>query len=241
MHRFTISLLLALAAVSGAHAADIGLTPIALHLDRQRDRTLVKVENQGSEPVTMQADAIVWSRHDVDGESVPTDALVVSPPVFEIAPGQTQIVRVGLRQTAELTQEATYRMVLREIPRPGDATGTVSGSVQVLVAMRVPVYVAPHQPRRAARWQARSDGQGNVIAEVTNDGNVHLTLASMHLRDSSSRSVAQRSAPAMVWPGESQRFALRPSAGVRLSDGTLVLDVMTDRGLQRVAVDPNPH
>ncbi len=241
MCRSAICLLLALAFAPGSHAAEIGLTPIALHLNRDNDRTLVKVQNHGTEPVTMQADAIDWSRHDKDGVSVSTDALVVSPPVFMVAPGQTQVVRVGLRRAAALTQEATYRMVLREIPQPADASGTFSGSVQVLVALRVPVYVAPQQPRRESRWQARSDGQGNVIAEVTNSGNVHLTLGSLRLRDASSRPLAEQSTPAMVWPGESQRFALRPSDASRAPDGSMVLEVLTDRGLQRVAVDPQPH
>ena len=157
MHRFALPLLLALAFAADLQAAEIGLTPIALHLDRTHDRTLVKVENHGTEPVTMQADAIDWSRQGPDDESISTDALVVSPPIFMVAPGQTQIVRVGLRRATSLTQEATYRMVLREIPRPVEAGGTISGSVQVLVALRVPVYVAPQQPRRDARWQARSD------------------------------------------------------------------------------------
>lgn len=241
MHRSALALLLALAFTADLQAAEIGLTPIALHLDQNRDRTLVRVENHGSEPVTMQADAIEWSRQDIDGESVPTDALMVSPPIFMVGPGQTQIVRVGLRRATALTQEATYRMVLREIPRPAEAGGTVSGSVQVLVALRVPVYVAPQQPRREARWQVRTDGQGNVTAEVTNHGNVHLTLASLHLRDAGSHSLAEQSAPTMVWPGESRRFALRPNAGSRPSGGAMVLDVLTDRGLQRVAVDPEPH
>ena len=241
MRRFVIPLLLALAFAAHLQAAEIGLTPIALHLDRDHDRTLVRVENHGSEPVTMQADAIDWSRQDTGDEGVSTDALMVSPPIFMLRPGQTQIVRVGLRRATALTQEATYRLVLREIPRPVEAAGTFSGNVQVLVALRVPVYVAPQQPRREARWQVRSDAHGNVTAEVTNDGNVHLTLASLHLRDARSRSLAEQSVPAMVWPGESRRFALRSSEGPRPSDGSMVLDVLTDRGLQRVAVDLQPH
>lgn len=151
MRRFVIPLLLALAFAADLQAAEIGLTPIALHLDRKHDRTLVRVENHGSEPVTMQADAIDWSRQDADGDGVSTDALMVSPPIFMLRPGQTQIVRVGLRRATALTQEATYRLVLREIPRPAEAGGTLSGSVQVLVTLRVPVYVAPQQPRREAR------------------------------------------------------------------------------------------
>jgi fimbrial chaperone protein len=242
MHRFAIPLLLALAGSASLQAAEIGLTPIALHLDRDHDRTLVRVENRGSEPVTMQADAINWSRQATNGEEASTDALMVSPPIFRIGPGQTQIVRVGLRRTTTLAQEATYRMVLREIPRPADAGDTVSGSVQVLVALRVPVYVAPQQPRREARWRVRSDAQGQVTAEVTNDGNVHLLLASLHLHDGSSRTLATHAGPAMVWPGESQRFALRPSDGSRSSpDGAMVLEVLTDRGLQRVAVESQPN
>ena len=61
------------------------------------------------------------------------------------------------------------------------------------------------------------------------------------MRDGSARALAEQSVPAMVWPGESRRFALRPIDGSGPSDGAMVLDVLTDRGLQRVAVDPQPH
>lgn len=51
-----LALLLSLPSV----AADLGIMPVAVHLDQQRDRATVQVVNQGAEPVILQAETIAW-------------------------------------------------------------------------------------------------------------------------------------------------------------------------------------
>ena len=164
-------------------AADVTLTPVNVRLDRANDRATVQVYNNGQEPVLMQAEAIVWQRVqglDIDG---PTTDLIVNPPVFTVQPGQTQVLRLGLRRSTELAQEATYRIVLREVPlpRPSDALN-VAGSVRVLVALRVPVYVQPAQVRRSEQWKVSRAANGDLMAEVANTGNVHLKVGDLRLQ-----------------------------------------------------------
>jgi fimbrial chaperone protein len=230
---------LALLAVSSlVHGADLSLMPVSVHLDRQRDRATVQVLNNGSAPVTLQADAIAWARADGVDSDGPTDALIVSPPLFTVPPGQTQIVRVGLRRAATSPAEGTYRMVLREVPPPrDDADQRVSGQVRVLVALRVPVYVAPVVVRRDERWLARRDAQGNVVAQVTNAGNVHLKVGSLRLRegDADQPVLAEQPVGTVLFPGEARSFQLRPRTP--LAGTPLTLEVMTDRGMEHVALD----
>lgn len=225
-------------ATGQAHAADLGVMPVAVQLDRTRDRATVQVVNNGDQPVVLQAEAIAWKREagvDSDG---PTADLIVNPPVFTVKPGQTQIVRLGLRRSADGEKETTYRMVLREVPVPlPPEQQTVSGAVRVLVALRVPVYVAPVAVNRDERWQARVDRDGNVVASVTNAGNVHYKVASIrvhpgHVKDGAGTTpAAERAFGAVLFPGEAQSFQLRPKAPLLASAGTpMTLEVMTDRG-----------
>jgi fimbrial chaperone protein len=237
--------LLALLAATAARAADIGIMPTAVQLDRTHDRATVQVMNHGTKPVLLQAEAIAWKRQAGEDQDGPTSDLLVNPPVFTVQPGQTQIVRVGLRRNAEADREATYRMVLREVPLPAEPGETgVSGAVRVLVALRVPVYVAPVAVQRDERWVAHRDQDGNVIARLTNAGNVHARVAAIRLHDGPEAQVG-RSAPmaekavgAVIFPGEARSFHLPARApapaGARMP---MTLEVLTDRGPRYVPLE----
>ena len=239
----TAALLLASAATP-LWAADIGLMPVAVQLDRMHDRATVQVMNHGSEPVVLQADAIAWKRDGGVDSDGPTSDLIVNPPVFTVQPGQVQIVRLGLRRSADGQSESTYRMVLREVPSPqaGDPTG-ITGNVRVLMALRVPVYVAPNTVKRDERWRAHRDDQGNIVASVVNAGNVHYKVGAIRLRDGDGTSpqapVAEKTLGTVLFPGEGQSFQLKGSATTAMpaAGRPMTLEVLTDRGLQHVALE----
>ncbi|MFG6429201.1 molecular chaperone [Roseateles sp. LYH14W] len=218
-----------------AKAADVTLMPVTVKLDRMNDRATVQVVNNGQEPVLMQAEAIAWNRVGGLDIDAPTTDLIVNPPVFTVQPGQTQVLRLGLRRSQALAQEATYRIVLREVPLPraSDALN-VAGSVRVLVALRVPVYVAPTQVRRGEQWQVNRAANGEVLAQVVNTGNVHLKVAELRLAGEGGEALAllaQKGSTSVIFPGEQRVFRLPAVA-----QATQVL-VRTDEGLQAVALN----
>lgn len=227
-----LALLLSLPSV----AADLGIMPVAVHLDHQRDRATVQVVNQGAEPVILQAETIAWQRLEGVDHDAATGDLIVNPPLFTLQPGQTQIVRLGLRRPIEARHEATYRLVLREVPAPQDSQQGVGGKLRMLVALRVPVYVAPAVVTRDERWQARRDSEGNLVAQVTNAGNVHLKLGMLRLHEGAATPFPLAESPvgALLFPGEVHSVRLRPRAP--LSGAPLTLEVLTDRGPQHVAL-----
>lgn len=218
-----------------AKAADVTLMPVNVRLDRANDRATVQVVNNGQEPVLMQAEAIAWNRVGGLDIDAPTTDLIVNPPVFTIQPGQTQVLRLGLRRNQELAQEGTYRIVLKEVPlpRPSDVLN-VAGSVRVLVALRVPVYVAPAQVKRSEQWKVSRAANGEVLAEVANTGNVHLKVSELRLQGENGQAlamVAQKGSHSVIFPGEQRTFRLPAHA-----EATQVT-VQTEQGPQTVALN----
>ncbi len=216
-------------------AADVTLMPVTVKLDRANDRATVQVMNNGQEPVLMQAEAIAWNRVGGIDVDAPTGDLIVNPPVFTVQPGQTQVLRLGLRRTPQLDQEATYRIVLREVPmpRPSDVLN-VAGSVRVLVALRVPVYVAPAQVRRGEQWQVSRAANGELLAQVSNTGNVHLKVGELRLQGEGGTALAsltQKGGQSVIFPGEQRSFRLPAH------DKATQVMVQTDQGLQTVALN----
>lgn len=217
-----------------ARAADVSIMPVNVRLDRQNDRATVQVQNNGTESVTMQAEGISWTRQNGQDVDAPTSELLVNPPIFTLQPGQVQILRVGLRRVPDLQLEATYRMVLREVPVPRASDGNqVTGAVRVLVALRVPVYVAPTRVQRAEAWQVQRAGNGETVATVTNNGNVHLKVSELRLAGASgdNKVLAVQGAQSVIFPGEQRTFRLQTPASPPST-----LQVVTDQGVQNVAM-----
>jgi len=219
-----------------SHASDVSLMPVTVKLDRMNDRATVQVMNNGAEPVIMQAEAIAWNRVGGVDQDGPTNEIIVNPPVFTIKPGQTQIVRLGLRRNQELAQEGTYRMVLREVPGLNlSNVGNVGGSVRVLMALRVPIYVAPSKVVRDERWRLSQDAKGQMVASVSNTGNVHLKVGELRMQGPKGETLvlaSQQGPAAVIFPGEERSFPLRVAA---TPGQTPLLHAVTDLGLQQVA------
>jgi fimbrial chaperone protein len=240
MQKFSVAMLLALLALlacaGGVSAAEIAVTPVAVHLDKSSDRATVSVINSGSEPVIMQVEAVEWKSGAAAELNTPTGDMVINPSVFTVAPGQAQLVRVGLRRAAQSESEGTYRIVLREVPaapRPGELR--VSGQVRVLMALRVPIYVAPANVVRESRWHATQAHDGSITASLRNEGNVHVRVGKIQLRshEGSPAVSAEHAAAGVVLAGDSRNFKIR---GATPDARPMMIDVITDEGTQTVPV-----
>jgi fimbrial chaperone protein len=244
--RQALATLFGLMAATSALAADIGIMPTTIQFDAATRRATVQVVNNGKDAVIMQAETIGWKRVGGVDQDTPTGDLIVNPPVFTVQPGHTQIVRLGVRRTAEVDTESTYRMVLREIP-PIEVAGvaSVSGNVRVLVALRVPVYLSPTHVVRNEQWKLDRDREGNVVAQVSNDGNVHMKVARLRLHEgsggaeSSSKPTAEQNLGTVLFPGERRSFVLQDAKDAKATrtGAAMTLEVLTDQGRQYVALD----
>jgi fimbrial chaperone protein len=238
MHKFSVAMLLALSVFAGGvSASEIAVTPVAVHLDKTSDRATVSVINSGTEPVIMQVEAVEWKSGAPAEQDTPTRDMVINPSVFTVAPGQAQLVRVGLRRAAQAESEGTYRIVLREVPaapRPGEMR--ISGQVRVLMALRVPIYVAPANVVRESYWQATQAHDGSITASLRNEGNVHVRVGKIQLRSSHEGSPAvpaEHAAAGVVLAGDSRNFKVR---GATPDARPMMIDVITDEGTQTVPV-----
>lgn len=217
-------------------AANLGITPVAIHMGGAVNRTTVNVVNYGTEAVTMQVETIAWTRVngvDQDGE---TSDIMVNPAVFTVEPGESQIVRVGLRRPSDKPDEVTYRLVLREVPVV--RTETAGTNVRVLMAMRLPIYVAPAKIIRDEKWTVRADKKGNVIVKLQNSGNVHYKIGGVKVRLHEAKGgepVASTTEGGVVFPGEARSFTMRSAQ--TLASQAITLEVFTDRGPQYVSTE----
>jgi fimbrial chaperone protein len=188
-------------------------------LSAARPVTLVTLRNEGSEPSVVQLEVASWGQTAADDVYEPTTDLLATPPIFTVPPGQSQVIRVGLRRAPDSRRELDYRLFLQEVPPPAPA-----GFQGMRVALRisVPVFVAP--PAKAKpepKWRTVSNSNGSVTVSLENNGTEHVKIANLELttQDGASASAVQQVAT-YVLPGQTRQWHVQPlvplSAGSRI-------------------------
>jgi len=176
------ALLVILAAwTPAALAGEFTIVPLRVALDRGKRAAEVVVRNDDKAPLRMQLLAMSWHQ-DADGKDryEPSDGLIYFPRALEIPPGESRLVRVGVR-AAPVTREETYRLFIEQLPPPAQDPSPKGATVRVLLRVGVPVFVAPAQPEHKAEVTRLELDGGRVRWTVANGGNVHFAADRVEL------------------------------------------------------------
>lgn len=162
-------------------ASEFSILPLRLYLDRSSRASEVTIRNDDKSPLRVQAHAMSW-RQDSEGKDVyeAVDGLIYFPRAFEIPPGESRIIRVGVR-AAPVTHEQTFRLFLEQLPPPAAEAAPAGASVRILLRIGVPVFVAPAQLERRAAISGPEIRERQVRWSVINDGNVHFAADRVEL------------------------------------------------------------
>lgn len=199
------ALLLALVGAQGrALAGSVQVDPISIELTHDRSSTALSVRNRDSQPVSMRVRAYRWSQRNGEDVYQDSDDLIISPPIFTIAPDHRQLIRIGPRTASA---GSAYRIVLEEIPAPArQGTG-----IHVALRINLPFYILPEGGGRAAlSWSGWRDRNGEVFIEARNDGTRHSQVTALAAVDAAGAETVLSSRIAVVLPGGSRRWDAGP-------------------------------
>jgi len=164
--------LCALAPQVQAQALDI--IPIAQALDASQRTASFTLTNRGDHDTQVQVRSFQWTQANNADVLDKTQALLVSPPFARIAPGQSQTVRILLRQAPGPAEQA-YRVVFDQLPDVDPS------KVALAFRLTVPVFASAAARAKAdVQWHTvEQDGQWYLVAH--NQGQVHARLANLTL------------------------------------------------------------
>lgn len=213
---------LALLMVVGlAQAANLSVNPVKLTLDSGRSIASLTLNNRGDEPVVMQAAVKAWSVSEGDDVYADTEALIVTPPVFTVPGGQSQVVRVGLRHPGDSEVEQAFRVFLEQAPAtPGGADSGDAGesqqprSVQVLLRIGIPVFIPPKgEPNEQVVWRAEVLDNGKLRITGINKGNTHVAVNRLALLNADGNPAQEAERLTYLLPGTTRYWTLdKPAA-----------------------------
>lgn len=206
-----IAAIAAFASSSFAHAQSaIVLWPTDPRIAATEQATALWLENHGKEPVTLQIRAHDWAQAGGVNQETATQAVVSSPPIATIEPGQRQLVRV-IRRGSALAGEKAYRLLIDELPKPAPtAEGGVAARLSVQMRYSLPLFTygdaadsLKPQLRSAVRFV-----DGKRWIEISNSGSRHARLTDLRIGSGSAIRTVQAGLVGYVLPGATMRWPL---------------------------------
>lgn len=220
--------LLVLLAPFGARAASFQVNPIRLTLSAQHSTDVLNVTNSSNTPTVVQLQIVAWSQKDGKDVYTPSRALLATPPIFTVAPGGRQVVRVGLRARPDAKQEACYRVFLAEVP-PAPKPGFQG--VQIALRLGVPVFVEP--PMASApvlQWHARRLSGKQLEISAANTGNAHVEILKLTLSTTGRHQPLARESGGYILPGTRHTWTVKLAAPLN-ANAPLKITADTDWGI----------
>jgi fimbrial chaperone protein len=182
-----------------AHAGSFTVNPVTIDLPADRKAASLSVKNSGAAPVSIRVRTLAWTQAEGLDVRTPTSNVIASPPIFTIAPGKTQIVRIGLKSPAG---PRAYRVVLEEIPRDKP----LEKGIQVNLRLDLPLYLQPRGGGKAdVSWRAWRDPAGQIIVEGSNKGSSHLQVTELSTEQGGKKHLLSQQM-GVVLPGSARRW-----------------------------------
>lgn len=214
------------------YAGSFSVTPVRIYMSPRDRAVAVTLVNEGNTPVALQADINLWTQKtDGTDELVPTEDLVLAPPIIKLAPQARQVVRLALLKPADATRQSTYRLIVREVP---EVIAPQSSNLQVPIALALsmPVFITPPIAKRdvscalapiASSTQAATSQEGTV--SCANTGSAYAQVREMTIK-SGDVTLASFEGGTYILPGARKSMTLKPQ-GTR-TQGAAILTVTYD-------------
>lgn len=204
----------ALALAAPAWTASFSISPVRVELSPQEATAAITVTNTGEEAVSIQLRALSWRQEANEDKLEPTRDLVATPPVFTVPPGESQIVRVGLRRPPQADRQVPFRAIFEEIPGPAPPQG--GPALRITLRISIPVFYAPKEGLKAAlTWRLERQAGGQPILAVKNSGGASALIGDLaFLRPGTVAALAEQKNFAYVLPGAERRFPVGLPSGL---------------------------
>lgn len=222
-----------------ALAAGLQVTPISLQLQASQHAAGLWLSNTGDAVLHAQVRVQHWSQPAAESKLTASRALLVSPPMVTLQPGQKQLVRVirvAAPPSGAHAVEGAFRLSINELP--SDVAD--QGGLNFVLHYSVPVFLEPENKSDTAPqlgWSLHRDGDHAVLT-VTNSGDGHARLSAVHYVDGHGKTTSINTGLfGYVLPGASMHWTLKPSATVFAGGGILKVEVNGETVAQPISLD----
>lgn len=162
-----------------AWAGVFSITPVRIYMTPRDRAVAVTITNEGDTEVVLQADLNAWNQKtDGTDEQMPTEDIILSPPIIKLAPNTRQVIRLALLKPADASRQLTYRMIMREVP---EALPNLDKTIQlpIALALSMPVFITPPSAKRVVNCSAARSAESALNISCGNTGTAYAQVREM--------------------------------------------------------------
>lgn len=213
---------LALAAGPG-HAASLQVAPVSLTLTPRQNADGLWLSNNGDAPLQAQVRIYRWTQAEGEDRLEPTRDLTLSPPMLQVGAGERQLVRVIRLGPPPDTVEASYRVIVDELPVPVAPDTPPRPGLDFVLRYSLPIFLRPLSDADRAEPATPATPLTGSLVEVGNQtqfqlenrGTGHVQIAELVFVDpAGKRFVIRQGLAGYVLPGATKRWPVSAPGGV---------------------------
>ncbi len=190
-------------------------------------RSVETATNSSDTPTVVQLQIVAWSQENGEDVYTPSRNLLATPPIFTVAPGSQQTVRVGMRTEPDARQETCYRLVLTDVP---PAPTPEFRGVQIALRMGIPVFVEPAvDTGPTLKWSVKLLSPLELQLSAANNGNAHAQVLKWELKSPDQSKLLAQNTGGYVLPGTSHTWMVKLASPLA-ANTPLEVTADTDRG-----------
>jgi len=158
-----------------ADPGGVQIAPVLIEIAPERRTASFRVRNTTENEQAFEITAFDWRQDNGADQLHDSPDLIVTPNLFALAPGATQIVRLALAPAAHSPQsERAFRLHLKQLPNP-DAPA--SAGLRLRLEFSLPVFA---QARGASPLLIAQTAESGAI-DLVNVGAAHARLAGVRV------------------------------------------------------------
>jgi fimbrial chaperone protein len=171
---------LALLTTSAAQAGSFMVAPVRIYMTLKDRAVAVTLRNESDTEVLLQAELNTWTQKaDGTDELVPTDDLILSPPIIKLPPRGTQVVRLARLVPPDASRQLTYRMIIREVPEVLAKEGI---NIPFALALSLPVFITPPPAARQMACELAKTAAKLATLTCANTGTAYAQTREVNLK-----------------------------------------------------------
>ncbi len=175
---FRLACFLSLAAAGASEAASLAVSPIRVEVLQPANSGAVTLRNESPRPVVGQVRVFEWTLREGKDHFAPTDHVVASPPIVQIAPGSETLVRLLRIQGEPIRGEKSYRLVVDEVP-VADRVRNIGVNLAVRYALPL-FFVHPDASASKLAWSIETRSGRRVLVGV-NSGDRSVRISDLSI------------------------------------------------------------
>ena len=214
-----------------AMAGSLSVTPVRIELSSAQRSVALTVRNDGDQPTVVQAQLVAWSQveNDSDDRLEPTTDILASPPIFTVAPGASQILRIALRRAPDAARERSYRVLVTEVPGKPQLE---SVGAQFALKISIPIFVDASGAKTSPQleWSGVRTAKGELALTAVNNGAKHIQVYAIEVSKAGSDPDARFAGLWYILPGQRRTVTIKPSDGHTIAADRVRVKAETDAG-----------